>query len=286
MISDGALVLTLYFTYFTASLISRTYWKSAMFLSLIGLIYPWFIQDIFFKFVFGMSSIFLILRNIELMEKNEEIPWWYRLAHISLFINFKNYKKESRNKIAIKIFSQFLIWIPIQLILLNSLELSKPFRMIHWLNIFGLFLSGMYITDAIFRSIPMLFGIETKSIMNSPLLSISISEFWSNRWNSIIRNSLATVIYKPLAKRNQKDLGLALTFLFSGLYHVYPIFLISNHDYDAFLNSLMMMGFFVVHLIIIQFEKKLNLHGRFYVYTVFFLTIPLFVEPIVKILNF
>jgi hypothetical protein len=275
---DWFLIAMVYVTYWTVAFINTKHWIIRSFLCFTGLIYPWFIQDTFFKFVFGMSSIFLILRMVSL-DPNK--PWWYKLSYLSVFLEFRHMKENQRINIFIKLFEQGIIWIPVQFISSHMIQYhSYDYKFLVWLYLWALFVSGLYITDLIFRVIPMIFGYETISTMNDPFSSVTLSEFWSLRWNLIVRNCLADAFYKPMAKRNQKKLGMFLTFLFSGLYHVYPIFLISKHDMDAILNSLMMLSFFLVQFILIYLERKFLWKGGIYIFVVSMLTVPLFMEPI------
>lgn len=58
-------------------------------------------------------------------------------------------------------------------------------------------------------------GVDAKPLMNWPVLSRGVSEFWGRRWNTAFRDLAHRFLFRPLAAR----LGLAAGFLFSGLVH-------------------------------------------------------------------
>ena len=62
-------------------------------------------------------------------------------------------------------------------------------------------------------------GIETRPLMNWPLLSVSISEFWGKRWNRAFRDLTHRFLFRPLTSRFGPRVALGLGFVFSGLVH-------------------------------------------------------------------
>ena len=66
-------------------------------------------------------------------------------------------------------------------------------------------------------------GADAKPLMNWPVLSRSVSEFWGRRWNTAFRDLAYRFLFRPLAGRLGPRVGLAAGFLFSGVVHDFVI---------------------------------------------------------------
>jgi hypothetical protein len=62
-------------------------------------------------------------------------------------------------------------------------------------------------------------GVDARPLMNWPVLSEGVSEFWGRRWNTAFRDLAHRFLFRPLADRLGPRAGLAAGFLFSGLVH-------------------------------------------------------------------
>ena len=62
-------------------------------------------------------------------------------------------------------------------------------------------------------------GIDAKPLMNWPVRSTSLSEFWGKRWNTAFRDLTHRFLFVPLAHGLGPRTGLAAGFLFSGVVH-------------------------------------------------------------------
>lgn len=62
-------------------------------------------------------------------------------------------------------------------------------------------------------------GVGAKPLMNWPVLSRGVSEFWGKRWNTAFRDLAHRFLFRPLSARVGPRAGLAAGFLFSGLVH-------------------------------------------------------------------
>jgi predicted DCC family thiol-disulfide oxidoreductase YuxK len=62
-------------------------------------------------------------------------------------------------------------------------------------------------------------GISTPPIMQSPLSSKSLSEFWGGRWNAAFNDLMREHVFRPLSKRFGAKASLFAVFLISGLLH-------------------------------------------------------------------
>lgn len=76
---------------------------------------------------------------------------------------------------------------------------------------FGLF----HVLSCVWRAT----GVDAKPLMNWPILSQSVSEFWGQRWNRAFRDLTHRFVFRPLVARLGLTAGSLLAFLFSGLIH-------------------------------------------------------------------
>ncbi len=64
-----------------------------------------------------------------------------------------------------------------------------------------------------------LFGVKTYLLFRSPLLSKSLSEFWSKRWNIAFSEMISIAVYRPLKHKVGPTAIIIISFIFSGLLH-------------------------------------------------------------------
>lgn len=62
-------------------------------------------------------------------------------------------------------------------------------------------------------------GVDARPLMNWPVLSQGVSEFWGRRWNTAFRDLAHRFLFRPLAARLGPRAGVAAGFLFSGAVH-------------------------------------------------------------------
>ena len=88
-----------------------------------------------------------------------------------------------------------------------------------WVGMFGIIFTlhfGLFdLLSCFWRRV----GIKARPLMNWPLLSVSISEFWGMRWNRAFRDLTHRFLFRPLTSRFGPRIALALGFVFSGLLH-------------------------------------------------------------------
>ena len=62
-------------------------------------------------------------------------------------------------------------------------------------------------------------GVDARPLMNWPVRSVSVSEFWGRRWNTAFRDLTHRFLFRPLAARVGARRAILVGFLFSGLVH-------------------------------------------------------------------
>jgi hypothetical protein len=137
--------------------------------------------------------------------------------------------------------------------------------------------------DRALRGALSLGGIHYPPQHRAPLGSRTLGEFWGRRWNRLVGGWLRDELFRPLAHRGSPKLAAGVTFVVSALLHVYPIWLSAGARWAA-----LMGGFFVLHGGLYLLEHQLRVRrwpaasGRLFVWGCFFLTLPLFVEPLLQ----
>jgi hypothetical protein len=62
-------------------------------------------------------------------------------------------------------------------------------------------------------------GVDARPLMNRPLASASLSEFWGRRWNTAFRDLTHRFLFRPCAEWLGPRWGVLAGFLFSGAIH-------------------------------------------------------------------
>lgn len=88
-----------------------------------------------------------------------------------------------------------------------------------WSGMLGIILFLHFGTMALIACFWNTVGVRARSLMNAPLLAVTLSEFWSERWNTAFRDLSSLVIFRPLARRLGAGRAAFAVFLFSGLVH-------------------------------------------------------------------
>lgn len=128
-------------------------------------------------------------------------------------------------------------------------------------------------------------GIHATALMRSPILSTSISEFWSRRWNVAMSAVLfRPFLFDPLARH--RTVALFVAFLASAILHALVCF-------QALIQwpiSLVFGAFFLVQPLLILAERALRVRrwpgwaARTWTLAALAVTSPLFVEPMTQII--
>jgi hypothetical protein len=88
-----------------------------------------------------------------------------------------------------------------------------------WLGMIGILLTlhfgGFHLLSCAWRSM----GVQARAVMNRPLVSTSLSEFWGRRWNTAFRDLTHQFLFRRFASRFGPRWGILAGFLFSGAVH-------------------------------------------------------------------
>ena len=124
------------------------------------------------------------------------------------------------------------------------------------------------------------FGVEVPAVQNAPLVSRTLVEFWSVRWNRTVRSWLRRHVFMPVARRAGVAAGVLATFVASAVLHFWIA--LTN---AGLLGALSMASFFVVHGVLVLIEARTGLRGRVWTFLCFVATLPLFADPLLAMLG-
>jgi hypothetical protein len=114
----------------------------------------------------------------------------------------------------------------------------------------------------------------------TPIAARTVGEFWNNRWNILVSAWLHTYIFSPVARRRGAVSGILCAFLFSGLFHAWPI-LVALGKWPAFTTT----AFFVIQGFAVLAEHQLRIHtwptpaARAWTWIMLLIPSPLFFDP-------
>jgi hypothetical protein len=130
------------------------------------------------------------------------------------------------------------------------------------------------------------FGFKHRKYQRHPILSRTIAEFWGVRWSTVVHRWLRSNAYEPLARRRFPRAGVVLAFTASALLHAYMVW-----PAAGIVPALWMLAFFLAHGFFLIVEARLGVRrwppigGRAFTLGVFLVTVPLFMEPILRTLG-
>ena len=117
------------------------------------------------------------------------------------------------------------------------------------------------------------YGIDVRPIMDVPLKSTTLGEFWGRRWNGAFNQLAFEIVFRPVARRTGPILGTILAFLASGLIHELVISLPARAGYSLPTAYFLLQGcgVLVQHRVT---KIRRGMAGRFF--TIFVVALPAF----------
>jgi alginate O-acetyltransferase complex protein AlgI len=101
--------------------------------------------------------------------------------------------------------------------------------------------------------------VDARPIMDAPLRSTSIAEFWGRRWNSAFNDLALWLVFRPMARRAGIVAGTLSAFAVSGIIHELVISLPAGAGYGLPTGYFLLQGFAVVAQ-----RKRAILRGWFF----------------------
>jgi hypothetical protein len=138
-------------------------------------------------------------------------------------------------------------------------------------------------------------GRSVVGFQNHPLLSASLAEFWALRWNRMVHGNLKRGFFQAHVRAGHPEVGLLAAFTASGVLHVMAVAGAGPPRLIA-LPSVSVMGFFLIHGVLVLAEKRLGwaraparpwprLLARVRTIIVFAALSPLLIDPFACVTN-
>jgi hypothetical protein len=99
-----------------------------------------------------------------------------------------------------------------------------------------------------------LLGVHTYVLFKQPAKAMSLTEFWSKRWNLAFSEMTSIAIYRPLKGRMGSVAALVLAFLFSGLLHELALSVPVHSGYG------LPLLYFIIQSIIVLAERAFTVN--------------------------
>jgi hypothetical protein len=185
--------------------------------------------------------------------------------------------------------------IPFEWLSLPSSSFSLIFRFFRYglLSII-LYLSIDFVCSFGFGIYSLLFNVRMNSVFPVfPFTSTSLRDFWSYRWNNLIKTSLHMISFvvipkliDPIITMNKTAKGL-FAFALSGFIHEYALWFISNKWSGRNMIFFLLHGLLVLLEITIKLPARPNtlkgkLMGWMWTTGVMLITSPLFFDPFIE----
>jgi hypothetical protein len=150
-------------------------------------------------------------------------PAWVHLAYLfgwpgldaAAFLGTKPGKRPTPRE---WLFATSKLLIGVGLVAASYLLIEQPLLR-GWVGMVGLVFvlhfGSFHLLSCVWRT----FGRDAKPLMNWPILSRSLSEFWGRRWNTAFRDLTHRFLFAPLSKRLGPRWAVGVGFLFSGIVH-------------------------------------------------------------------
>lgn len=258
-----------------------------------GFALPWLAPEQnalrFWLALFGMLGAMVYL---ELVKEKRTSPWWMRVwmsltpSDVRLAERGRPPAVEPRDVGMGLLYASlagvgWAITYPVA----NALE-GPAHWIVRWL---GALVFGYCLFDAIVHVIRNLYravGVKLPRMHRAPILSRTLNELWSRRWNQTVHVWLTRHFFRPLARRRRPILGVVAAFVASALLHAW-IFLPAM----GWTMAAAMAGFFLAQGALVLLERRLGVirwpepAQRAWFVTAMLLTAPLFLEPFARILE-
>jgi alginate O-acetyltransferase complex protein AlgI len=134
---------------------------------------------------------------------------------------------EKRGSIAVAIAKSFLG----SVVLFGLARFARQPLLTGWLGMIGIILVLHFGIFALLAIAWRASGIDARPIMDSPLKSTTLGEFWGRRWNGAFNQLAFEILFRPLARTTGPIIGTLAAFSASGLIHELVISLPARAGY-------------------------------------------------------
>jgi len=151
-----------------------------------------------------------------------------------------------------------------------------------WIGMVGMILILHFGLFALLNAGWRALRVDARPIMEQPLRSTSVAEFWGRRWNGAFNDLALGLVFRPIARRGGVAVATLIAFAVSGLIHELVISLPTGAGYGLPTSYFLLQGLAVL------IERKWNALRRGisgWLFTVIVVAVPaywLFHPPFVR----
>lgn len=234
----------------------------------------------------GLFALLGVVRTTDLVRRRDALPLRDRLVHAASYVDSRRI-----TRVAPSVDPRRAAWLAASLALSiaahAALFLAVPglTGAARWIARTGALLVAVYATtDVVYVAMDLAYraaGRRAPPIHDHPALARTVGEFWSRRWNRIVGQWLADVVFGPVTRRLSARAGVVATFAVSALIHAY----LAHAALCDWTMTAWMACFFLAQGAIVLVESALGIGrlrpalGRAWTITALVATSPLFLEP-------
>lgn len=192
----------------------------------------------------------------------------------------------SRPRLDLAALAKPVVWVPIGLVALWATAQHHAHPPLRWLlGALVVYALGEAL-EGLLRGILGVLGADSPPLHRDPIAARSLREFWGERWNLVVNRWLRTHCYLPQARRRRPVLGLCLAFLASAALHAWFIGVALGPRMAASMGL-----YFLIQGLLLVIEGPLGVArwreplGRVWMLACTLLPSPLFVEPILRLVE-
>jgi membrane bound O-acyltransferase family protein len=155
----------------------------------------------------------------------QDAPWWKHAGYLfawpgldaAAFLGSGRAAQPSVKEWCLALF-RFLVGILLFAVVAGRVPANHEL-IFGWVGMIGLILMLHFGTFHLLSCAWRSAGVDAQPLMNRPLTSTSLSEFWSRRWNTAFRDFTYRFLFRPLNTWCGPRWAIVLGFVFSGVVH-------------------------------------------------------------------
>ena len=264
---------------------SRTGARAGLIIATLALPIPAFVAaPPFARALLGVAFFMIVVRTLDLMNDRAPRAFGRRLLHLVAIVDTR--ATSARRNGSLVDLAAGVAWLLVMasaLVVIQEPHASGLARPVVWLvAAVGLLaaVEGMHALTGFVGG--RVFGTAVPAISLQPYRSMTLAEFWGQRWNPVVSRILREHCFRPLARRPRT--ALVAAFIGSAVLHAYLTWV----ALDATM-ALTAGLFFVAQVPMLFVERKLSVRrwpraaGIAWTIGVLLLLWPLLAEPIVRL---
>ncbi|MGH7283892.1 MAG: MBOAT family protein [Polyangiaceae bacterium] len=234
----------------------------------------------------ALGFVMIVLRTIDLAKEKTHRSLAFRIVHVAIPFDTRRLTP-ARTRVSIANLAKIMLFFALAMFCLHLVRNTGVASVHHPAELAVRWGGGLVLAYAITESAYLLAetlvrgaGFDVYELHRHPIASLSVKEFWGERWNRTVMAWLRENCLRPFARRKMARLGLVASFAASALLHAYLVIV----SVDAAM-ALVMFAYFMLQAAFVLFEMKVRMQyrnrfvRRVWTLGVMIATSPMFVEP-------